>query len=84
MPRVAINKKKYMIVDLSRWIVGKMHEKGLNQTDVGKILGINQQSVSRRLSECKRGKDKFTQGELIVLFKEFEATDEEILRLIKM
>lgn len=84
MPRVAVNKRKYMITDLSRWIVGKMHEKSLNQTDIGKILGIDQRSVSRRLLDSKSGKDVFSQGELILLFKELGATDEEILRLIKM
>lgn len=84
MPRVAVNKKKYMITDLSRWIVGKMHEKDLNQEDIGRILGINQQSVSRRLLNSKKGSDVFSQGELILLFKELEATDAEILRLIKM
>ena len=84
MPRVAVNTRKYMMTDLSRWIVGKMHEKGLNQKDIGQILGINQQSVSRRLSDSKDGNDVFSQGELILLFKELGATDEEILRLIKM
>ena len=84
MPRVAVNKQKYMIKDLSKWIVGQMHEKGLNQAEVGQILGINQQSVSRRLLDSKEGADVFSQGELILLFKELEATDEEILRLLKM
>lgn len=84
MPRVAVNKQKYMIKDLSKWIVGQMHEKGLNQEEVGQILGINQQSMSRRLLKSKKGADVFKQGELILLFKELEATDEEILRLLKM
>ncbi len=84
MPRVAIKKKQYMITDLSRWIVGKMREKNLRQVDIAGFLGLNQQSVSARIQNGLKGKDSFSQGELITLFKELEATDEEILRLLKL
>ncbi len=73
-----------MIIDFSRWLVGKMREKRLYQTDIGEILGIKQQSVSRKIAGGMEGKDVFHQGEMITLFKELEATDEEILRLMKL
>ena len=84
MPRVKINQKKYMIRDLSSWIVGRMHAKGLRQEDVAKWIGINQQSFSRRLRMSRDGVDEFSFGELVILFKNLDATDEDILRLIKM
>ncbi|MCI8282413.1 MAG: hypothetical protein HFI76_12125 [Lachnospiraceae bacterium] len=64
--------------------MGKMREKRLYQADIGEILGVSQQSVSRRISEGIEEKDVFRQGEMITLFKELEATDEEILRLMKL
>lgn len=84
MPRITAKKKQYMITDLSRWIVGKMKEKKLRQEDIAGFLGINQQSVSARICKGMKGKDVFSQGELITLFKELEATDEDILRLLKL
>lgn len=85
MPRVTINKKTYMLRDLAEWIEGRMSTKGLRQEDVGQWIGINQQSVSRRLKQAKGGDGKaFNAGELITLFKNLDATDEEILRLTKM
>lgn len=84
MPRVTINKKAYMLRDLANWIVGRMYVKGLRQKDVAQWIGINQQSMSRRLKQAKEGKDAFSAGELITLLKNLDATDEEILRLTKM
>ncbi len=84
MPRVLIKKRDYLITDFARWLVGKMREKRLYQADIGEILGVSQQSVSRRISEGIEEKDVFRQGEMITLFKELEATDEEILRLMKL
>lgn len=84
MPRVTINKKTYMLKDLATWIVGRMYAKGLRQEDVAQWIGINQQSMSRRLKLAREGKDTFSAGELITLLKNLDATDEEILRLTKM
>lgn len=84
MPRVTINKKTYMLKDLAGWIAGQMYVKGLRQEDVAQWIGINQQSMSRRLKQAREGKDVFSAGELITLLKNLDATDEEILRLTKM
>lgn len=85
MPRVPINRKKYMIKDFTGWVLQKMKMNGLRQEDVGKILGIAQNSFSERLNKCiKEGKNIFSFEETIVLLKAFEATDEEILRLMKL
>ena len=83
MLKVSINWKKYLVQDFYEWMKGRMSSKNLRQDDVGKMIGVNQQSVSRKMLACKNGKPNFTQEELLILFKELEATDEEILRLMK-
>lgn len=84
MPRVAINKKKYMLRDLYVWINGKMLLKDVNQTRLGEMLGITQQAASVRLSGLKEGRDTLKHNDLAIIFKEFEATDEEILKFMKL
>lgn len=84
MPRVAINKKKYMLQDLYVWIKGKMALFDMNQTDFGELLGITQLSAYERLKGLKEGKDTLKSIELAVIFKKFEATDDEILKFMKL
>lgn len=84
MPRVAINKKKYMCRDLYAWIVGKMSLFGMNQTDLGELCGISQAAASTRLLGLKDGKDTIKYIDVAVVLKKFDATDEEILRFMKL
>lgn len=79
MPRVTINKKKYKVKDISTWIAGKMFEKKLRQEDLSKLLGISQPAFSNRMK-----KGLFSYSDLLELLKELDATDEEILRLMKL
>ena len=79
MPKVSINWKKYLVQDFYEWMKGRMSSKNLRQDDVGKMIGVNQQSVSRKMLACKNGKPNFTQEEQSSSI----ATDEEILRLMK-
>lgn len=79
MPRVAIKKKEYMVSDLSEWIVGKMYAKDMKQRDVAEILGIKQSAFCQRLK-----KGLFSYTDLLSLLKTFDATDDEILRLMKL
>ncbi len=88
MPRVSLTKeqkKDHKLQDLAGWIAQKMFLKGLKQEDLGSILKISQPAVHERLEKSKeKGKDIFKAGELMLLFKELDATDEEILRLMKL
>lgn len=84
MPRVAINKKKYMLQDLYVWIKGKMALFDMNQTDSGELLGISQPSAYERLKGLKNGRDTLKHNDLAIIFKRFEAMDEEILRFMKL
>lgn len=90
MPRVTLKKKDYMVEDFPGWISGRMHKLGIRQTALAQNLGISQPCLSKRLSP-PRGKkaerkeiDLFSYGDLLTLFKELEATDEEILQLMKL
>ncbi len=79
MPRVSINKRKYKVNDFSKWVVGKMYELNITQSDISKMLGITQPAISNRLK-----KGLFSYAEVLTLLKELRATDEEILRLMKL
>lgn len=79
MPRVSIKKKDYMISDLSKWIVGKMYETKVRQREMAELLGITQPAFCQKLKSSY-----FTYGELLSVFKYLKATDEEILRLMKL
>lgn len=88
MPRVAIKKRDYMIRDLTGWIIGKMHEKGMSQEELAAELGIGQAALSSRLNPKRyksgKTKDPFSYGDLLTLFKLFEVPDEEKQRLISL
>ena len=79
MPRVNLYKKKYLQSDLSEWIIGRMSSLGLKQEDMGTLLGITQQGFGYR-----GRKGLFDNTQLYIIFKELKATDEEILRFMKM
>ena len=79
MPRVALKRKEYMVADLSKWIVGKMYEKRISQKEMADMLGITQQAFGQRL---RRG--YFPYKDLIQIIKKLDATDEEILRLMRI
>ena len=79
MPRVAIKKKEYMISDLSEWIAGRMYAMKVRQKEMGELLGITQQAFCKKLK-----KSNFDYRELLSILKKLEATDEEILRLMKL
>lgn len=79
MPRVSINKKKYKVCDLSAWIAGKMYAQGIRQAEMGELIGVSQSSFSHRLE-----KGLFDYEDLLAIFKRLNATDEEILKFMKL
>lgn len=88
MPRVAIKKKEYKILDLKGWIVHQMKLSGLKQSDVAEALGISQPRVSSMLKIPKSGEkmpiDVFTYGDLLTLCELFEISDEEKRKLLTL
>lgn len=79
MPRVAIKKKEYMVSDLSKWMVGKMYETGVNQSDLAQLIGISQPAFSARL---KRG--SFSYSDMLTILKRLNASDKEIIKLMRL
>lgn len=79
MSRVTLNKKKYKKNDFSKWVVSKMYELDLTQSDMAELIGITQPAFSNRLK-----KGLFSYEEVITLLKELKATDKEILRIMKL
>ncbi len=79
MPRVNIKRKEYKISDLSKWIVAKMYEMNITQSDLANMIGISQPAFSNRLK-----KGLFSYEDMITLLKELKATDIEILTLMKL
>lgn len=79
MPRVAIKKKEYMVKDLCEWIAGRMRTMHLKQADMGEMIGISQPAFKNRLD-----KGLFSYAELVTILNKLNATDEEILRIMKL
>lgn len=79
MPRVAAYRKKYLNADLREWIVGRMNSCKKTHLSMGELLGISQPAFSRRLKNSN-----FEYAQLLEIFKELNATDEEILKLMKL
>lgn len=68
-----------MVNDLTKWINRRRTDLNLRQNDLAKLLGISQPALSNRLE-----KGLFDYTDMIKIFKVLNATDEEILKLMKM
>lgn len=79
MPRVPIYKKKYLQTDLTEWMIGRMHTLGLTYRDMAELLDISITAFGKRVKE-----GNFRNTQLYEIFKKLEATDEEILKLMKL
>jgi len=79
MPRVSIKKKDYMVQDFGDWVRGRLRRMHRSQQSFADILGISQPALNRRLDN-----GKFYYSEMLEIFKELEATDEEILKFLRM
>lgn len=80
MPRVLplseIERKK---LAFSKWIKGKKAMEDVTNAMIGELLGMTGQAVGQ-----KNKKSQYEYGELLLLFKTLNATDEEILSLMKL
>ena len=79
MPRIHLKKKEYLKTDLREWMTGRMDTLEKNQAYMGAVLGISQPAFGKRLSKAN-----FTNEQLYIIFKELEATDENIIRLMRL
>ena len=77
MPRVAINKHKYMVNDLYAYLIGQMRVKGVTQQDLGEKLGLTQQVISNKLR-----KQQLTTLELIEVIDVLEIGAEALSQML--
>lgn len=78
MPRVKINKQKYMLNDLSVYITRQMRANGMNQADLGLKCGCSQQQMSYKL----RTHNLYAK-DLMTIFTLFNTSPDEIAKLLK-
>lgn len=80
MPRVLplsnIERKKE---EFRKWIKGKRSAEDVTQEMLGKKIGITQQAVGKKMITSQ-----YTYTDLLILFKTVNATDEEILKMMKL
>ena len=79
MPRVQLYKQKYMLQDLSNWIIGRMRIMKKSQAYMGGLLGISQVAFGQKVRDSN-----FKYSELLTVLKELQATDEEILKFMRL
>ena len=65
-------------MQFAKWLRGRLAEEEIRQVDLAEKLGIKQQSLSTKL---KNG--RFTLLEVITIFKFFNASDQEILKVMR-
>lgn len=76
------DKDKYSRACLLEFIEGRRKTLNKRQADLGAVIGMTQQAFGYRMNNQK-GNGNFEFIHLVKLFKELEATDEEILWLMK-
>lgn len=80
MPRVTINKEKYIEADAVAFIEGKTRESRQKDKDVALAIGLAPPTYCKRKRE---GKLKFEYLELVKIIQALSLTDEEIIRLMR-
>lgn len=78
MPRIRVNAIQYKQKDLAHYIRYKMAWSGKTQTQIAEVLGISQPALSKKMRT-----GTFGYAELVKILAEVEATDEEIIRLMR-
>ena len=79
MPRVQLYKQKYMVEDFSNWIIGRMRIMKKSQAYMGELLGISQAGFGQKVRQAN-----FKYSEMLTVLKELQATDEEILKFMRL
>lgn len=65
--------------EFRKWIRGKRSAEGVTLEKLGKEMGISQQAAGAKLR-----KSQYSLEDLLVLFRSVNATDEEILEMMKL
>ena len=78
MPRVNELKYQYLSKDIGATLVGLMYRNKVTQIALADALSITQGGFNYKLRN-----NAFTYRDLLIIFKELDLSDEEILRLMK-
>lgn len=65
--------------EFKKWISGKRSTERVTQEMLAKKMGITQQAAGAKLR-----KSQYSLEDLLILFQSVNATDEEILRMMKL
>lgn len=93
MARIALSseqKRAYKLKDFKGWVHKQMKISKINQTDLGKALGVSQVRVSQMLkvpdskSKARIDPDPFSYGDLLIMFDLFGTPEEEKKRLLTL
>lgn len=79
MPKVYLDRKEKKKDNLVEFITGRMKTLKLRQQDMADEIDITQPAFTNRLE-----KGYFTYEDLLSVFNKLEATDEEIVRLMRL
>ena len=79
MPRVLpLSATEHKKLDFTKWIRGKCAAEKIKHEQIGKAWNVTHQAASLRISKAN-----INYADLVILFRELHATDEEILKLMK-
>lgn len=81
MPRISIKKKEYNASDLCDWIYLKRRKVKISMEELAHELGMTRNTLYLKLNDNSA---KFDYYQLMQIFKILKATDEEILRFMKI
>lgn len=77
MPRVAINRKKYIQSDFTKWLVGEIYGLGMKRYEFAEAIGMSGQLLSYKIKN-----NSFCMEDLICIFQYLGTEREEIGRLL--
>ena len=81
MPRVATKKKQYNSADFCAWIYAKLKVSRRTLGELADVIGCTRKTLYNKMSSQKAD---FDYQELMEIFKFCNASDEEILRFMKI
>ncbi len=84
MPRISGKRKFYMKRDLQDWIRITMREKHISQSEMAREIGVSQTRFSILINPDHAEDSDIKFGQLITIFEKLQATDEKIIKLMKV
>ncbi len=84
MPKSFLNDYDRKISSFRSWFKGRRATEGVTQEHLARKMGVSQTTLSRKTQVKGYKQSEITYRDLLYFFKEVNATDEEILRYMKL